>query len=145
MGYRTRERSTRKASNDKYLSLTGLWPSKSNESLWTGRIKVEEIEAVIERFQEALDADAPVVVSLWENGKKSGRKDPDFRVQIFVGDSEEKPKSRRSTRDEKEEEPDEDQEDSEDEQDEPEAKPRKKSSREEKPSTSTSKRSREKW
>lgn len=141
MGYR--ERSTRKAaSNDKYLGLTGLWPSKSNDSLWTGRVKVEEIEAVIERFQEALDADAPVVVSLWENGKKSGRKDPDFRVQIFVGDSEEKPKSRRPSR-EKEDEAD----DQEEAQDEPEEKEDRKPSRksssreEEKPS----KRSREKW
>lgn len=86
--------------NDKYLRLTGLWTSKSNKDLFTGRVKAEDVEALVEKFQEALDKEAPIVFSLWDNNdKKRDRKDPDFNLQCFVGDSEEKPRSRRDSRD----------------------------------------------
>ena len=83
-----------KGGNDKYLRLTGLWPSKNNEDLYTGRVKAEEVEALIEKFTEALESDAPIVFSLWVNEQES-RKDPEFTLQCFVGDSEESPRSSR--------------------------------------------------
>lgn len=84
--------------NEKYLRLTGLWASKTNDALFTGRAKTEQIEALIKQCEEALDADAPLVFSLWENDKKKSRKDPEFSIQSFVGDAEEKPRSSRSSR-----------------------------------------------
>ena len=90
-------RGKRKA-NDKYLRLTGLWPSKNNDSLWTGRMKPDQLEELIKRVEEALDADAPIVFGLWANDKKESRKDPEFSLQCFVGDTEELPRSSRSSR-----------------------------------------------
>jgi hypothetical protein len=137
----------RSEKNDKYLRLTGLWPSKSNDSLFTGRVKADDVEAILEKFQEALDSEAPIVFSLWVNDKKKQRSDPEFSLQCFVGDSEEKPRSRRgrdedeedekprsksSKRDEPEEDEPEDEDetpDEEDEEEEEDEKPRKKSSR----------------
>ena len=91
--------------NDKYLRLTGLWPSKSNDALFTGRVKPDGIEDLLKRCEEALDQDSPLVFSLWENDKKESRKDPEFSLQCFVGDSEEKPRSSRSSRSSRDEEP----------------------------------------
>ena len=88
----------RSGGNDKYLRLTGLWGSKSNDMLFTGRAKTEQIEALLKQCEEALDADAPLVFSLWENDKKKSHKDPEFSIQSFVGDAEEKPRSYRSSR-----------------------------------------------
>ena len=95
----------RRGGNDKYLRLTGLWGSKSNEMLFTGRAKAEQIEALLKQCEEALDADAPLVFSLWENDKKKSHKDPEFSIQSFVGDAEEKPRSSRSSRSSRDEEP----------------------------------------
>lgn len=88
----------RRGGNDKYLRLTGLWGSKTNDMLFTGRAKAEQIEALIKQCEEALDVDAPLVFSLWENDKKKSHKDPEFSIQSFVGDAEEKPRSYRSSR-----------------------------------------------
>lgn len=87
-----------KDNDGKYLRLTGLWASKSNSALFTGRAAAEQIEELLKRCEEALDADAPLVFSLWENDKKKSKRDPEFSLQAFVGDSEEKPKSSRSSR-----------------------------------------------
>ena len=95
----------RRGGNDKYLRLTGLWGSKSNDMLFTGRAKTEQIEALLKQCEEALDADAPLVFSLWENDKKRSHKDPEFSIQSFVGDAEEKPRSSRSSRSSRDEEP----------------------------------------
>ena len=95
----------RSGGNDKYLRLTGLWGSKSNDMLFTGRAKTEQIEALLKQCDEALDADAPLVFSLWENDKKKSHKDPEFSIQSFVGDAEEKPRSSRSSRSSRDEEP----------------------------------------
>lgn len=91
----------RNSGSDKYLRLTGLWPAKGSKSLFTGRCKAEQIESLIERCEEALKNDAPLLFSLWDNiDKKRNRKDPDFNLQCFVGDSEEKPRERgRGSRD----------------------------------------------
>lgn len=98
----------KRGGNDKYLRLTGLWPSKSNDKLFTGKLKQEQIEDLLNKIDEAKDNDAPLMFSLWENDKKQSRKDPEFSLQCFVGDSEESPRSRRnsgsSRRDEREEE-----------------------------------------
>jgi hypothetical protein len=83
----------KKASNDKYVRLTGLWPSKNKEGLWTGRFRAEDMEKLLEKASEALDNGAPLVFSLWENNEKEGKRDPDFSLQCFVGDAEEKPSS----------------------------------------------------
>lgn len=111
--------------NDKYLRLTGLWPSKNTNGLWTGRFRAEDMEKLLNKAQEALDSEAPLVFSLWENGEKESRKDPEFTLQCFVGDAEEQPRSRskygskeKSTRDEEEEEENEDEEEQEEEADE---------------------------
>lgn len=90
-------RSNKGGGSDKYLRLTGLWPSKSNDDLFTGRVKADDVEKIIERFQEALDAAAPMVFSLWVNNEKESRKDPEFSLQCFVGDAEESPRSRRDS------------------------------------------------
>ncbi len=156
----------RSEKNDKYLRLTGLWPSKSNDSLFTGRVKSDDVEAILEKFQEANDSEAPIVFSLWVNEKKRNRKDPEFNLQCFVGDAEEKPRSSRRDRDEEDEQEDrpkrksskrdepEDEEESEDEEspeeeneEEEEEKPRKKSTRTAKPAgkTSSAKKSKNDW
>jgi len=92
MAFRSKQRKGN--GSDKYFRLTGLWPSKSNDLLHTGRVKVDQLEDLIKRCEEALEADAPMVFSLWENDKKKSRKDPVFSLQCFVGDSEEKPRER---------------------------------------------------
>lgn len=93
---------SKKSGNDKYLRLTGMWQSKNNDALWTGRLKEEQIEALNDKVAEALDAGAPLCFSLWENDKKESKRDPEFSLQCFVGDSEEKPRSsRRSNRDDR--------------------------------------------
>lgn len=131
----------RSEKNDKYLRLTGLWPSKSNDSLFTGRVKADDVDALLKKFEEALEANAPIVFSLWVNDKKRDRKDPDFNLQCFVGDGEEKPRSRRDSRDEEDEKPrkksrrdepgdepeDEEEEEPEEEEEEEEEKPKKSS------------------
>ena len=87
-----------KDNDGKYLRLTGLWESKTNSALFTGRAAAEQIEELLKRCEEALDADAPLVFSLWENDKKKSKRDPEFSLQAFVGDAEEKPRSSRSSR-----------------------------------------------
>lgn len=138
-------RSRGNGGDDKYLRLTGLWKSKNNDGLFTGRAKTEQLEALLKQCEEALDADAPLVFSLWKNTEKRSRKDPEFSIQSFVGDAEEKPRSSRSNRnykeedreesrdrkrrpsrdDDEEEQDDEPVDDEEQDEDEPEEKPRK--------------------
>jgi alpha-galactosidase/6-phospho-beta-glucosidase family protein len=98
----------------KYLRLTGLWPSKSNRALFTGRLKEDGVADLMEKLNEAQENGAPIVFSLWKNDEKESRKDPDFSLQCFVGDSEEQPrfKKRKPAREE-EEEADEDEEEEE--------------------------------
>lgn len=114
--------------SDKYIRLTGMWPSKSNKSLFTGRLKPDQIEQLLDAAEEAMKNDAPLIFSMWDNAdKKRNRKDPDFNLQVFVGDSEEKPRERGRGR-ERDEEPrrrgrDEEPEDEQDASDEPEDEP----------------------
>jgi hypothetical protein len=91
-----------KDNDGKYLRLTGLWPSKNNDSLFTGRLRPEDLEKLGEKLDEAIEAEAPLVFSLWENKEKESRKDPEFSLQCFVGEADDKPSSRRgkSSRDE---------------------------------------------
>jgi len=70
----------------KYLRLTGLWPSKKNNSLWTGKFRNQDIGRLQDKIQEADDAGADLVVFLWENNEKKGNKDPEFTVQISVAE-----------------------------------------------------------
>jgi hypothetical protein len=92
MAFRSKKRS---GGNDKYLRLTGLWQSKGNSELWTGKAKVEQIEDLIKRAEEALENESPLIFGLWENTKKESKRDPEFSLQCFVGDPEEKPRSSR--------------------------------------------------
>lgn len=84
--------------NDKYLRLTGLWQSKNNDALWTGRLKQEQVEDLLKKVEEANEAEAPIVFSLWENKDREGKRDPEFSLQCFVGDKEEEGGSSRSSR-----------------------------------------------
>ena len=97
-------RKFRKGGDDKYLKLTGMWKSKNNEDLYTGRVKDEYLEQLQAKIEEAIENDSPIVFSIWKNRDKESRRDPDLSLQCFVGDSEEKPRSRRD-RDEEEETP----------------------------------------
>lgn len=131
----------------KYIRLTGLWQSKGNEDLYTGKAKEEQIEKLLKAANEALESGAPLVFSLWVNNEKESRKDPEFSLQTFVGDVEEKPRERggfkRKNREEEEEEENNEEESSEennkDEEAEDDDKPRGKSSKTS--SSKTSKRS----
>lgn len=82
----------KKGGNDKYLRLTGLWQSKGNEDLMTGRVKPEDVEALLKRCEDAIEAEAPLVFSLWNNTKKESPRDPECTLQCFVGEAEEYPK-----------------------------------------------------
>ena len=84
--------------NGKYLRLTGLWQSKNNDALWTGRLKPEQVEDLLKKVEEANEAEAPIVFSLWENKDREGKRDPEFSLQCFVGDKEEEGGSSRSSR-----------------------------------------------
>ena len=115
MSYTNRKRSFKKGSDDKYLRLTGLWPSKNKDGLWTGRFRAEDMEKLLAKVNEAGENDAPLVFSLWETTEKESRKDPDFSLQCFVGDNEEKPASK-SRFCKKKAEPEDDEEDEEEEE-----------------------------
>lgn len=117
MSYSNRKRSFKKGNNDKYLRLTGLWPSKNKDGLWTGRFRAEDMEKLLEKVNEAGENDAPLVFSLWESTEKESRKDPDFSLQCFVGDNEEKPKSKYGSKKSKPE-PEDDEEEAEEEEEE---------------------------
>ena len=127
----------KKGSDSKYIRLTGLWQSKGNEDLYTGKAKEEQIEKLLKAAEEALESGAPLVFSLWVNNEKESRKDPEFSLQTFIGDAEEKPRERggnrgfkRKTREDNEEEDDNNEEDSNEEDSEEEGeKPRSKSSK----------------
>lgn len=85
----------------KYLRLTGLWPSKNKDGLWTGKFRNQDLEKLQEKVQEALDNRSDMAFFLWENDGKS-RKDPEFTLQTTVSDSDGGGRSRygnRSSRD----------------------------------------------
>ena len=97
MSYRGRSSGRGRKENDgKYLRLTGLWPSKKNDALWTGKFRNQDLEKLIEKCEQADKAGADLVVFLWENKEKDGQKDPDFTVQVSI--SEDDGKSRRGGR-----------------------------------------------
>src|SRR3990167_915586 len=77
----------RRGNEGKYLRLTGLWPSKKNNALWTGKFRNQDIGKLQDKIQEADDAGADLVFFLWENTDKQGQKDPDFSVQISVSEN----------------------------------------------------------
>lgn len=70
--------------DSKFLRLTGLWPSKHNDALYSGRVKNEDLEALQAKIEEAGDSD--LVFFLWENKDKESRKDPEFTLQVAVSD-----------------------------------------------------------
>lgn len=84
-----------KKKDSKYLRLTGLWQSKKNDALWTGRMKPDQLEDLLNRVNEAGEADAPLVFSLWLNEERESKRDAEFSLQCFVGDTDEQPRSSR--------------------------------------------------
>lgn len=87
MGYRDRTQKRtgrREQQNSPYLRVTGLWPSKKKENLWTGKLRAHDIEQLIDKCQEALDAGNDMVFFLWENAEQTGPKDPDFTIQVSI-------------------------------------------------------------
>lgn len=69
----------------KYVRLTGLWPSKK-DGLFSGKLRPEDIEKLLDKAEEAAKNDAALVFLLWENTDKRGRKDPDFTLQVTVSE-----------------------------------------------------------
>ncbi len=95
MGFRSR----RKEADSKYLRLTGLWQNKKKDNLFTGKMRAEDVEKLVEKAGEAVDAGVDLVFFLWENEKDS-QKDPDFTLQCVVAEEEVggfRTKSKRST------------------------------------------------
>ena len=97
MAFRSRGR---KENDGKYFRLTGLWPSKKNDRLCTGKVRNQDLEKLQDKIAEAVDANADLVVFLWENTEKNGPKDPEFTVQISVSedDGNSRGRSSRSSR-----------------------------------------------
>jgi hypothetical protein len=146
----------------KYLRLTGLWPSKKNDALWTGKFRNEDIGKLLEKVEQADKDGADLVFFLWENTEKNGKKDPDFTVQVSVSEDEGGSRGRSSRnrggssrgrdRDEEREETEENNDNDNNEEDnEKEEKPSRPSSRSEKKDepkgrrTSTSKKDKNDW
>lgn len=71
--------------NDKFLRLTGLWPSKKRDGLWSGKLRNQDIERLLERAKEADGEGADIIFFLWENEKQS-KKDPEFTLQCAVAE-----------------------------------------------------------
>ena len=71
----------------KYVRLTGLWPSKK-DGLFSGKLRPEDLEKLLDKVEEAAKNDAALVFLLWENTDKRGRKDPDFTLQVTVSEDE---------------------------------------------------------
>lgn len=84
----------RKENDGKYLRLTGLWPSRKKDTLWTGKFRNQDIEQLLVKVEEADKAGADLLFFLWENTEKDGKKDPDFTLQVTVADDQENGRSR---------------------------------------------------
>jgi len=138
-------RRNRGDNDGKYLRLTGLWPSKKNDRLFTGKIRNKDLGVLLDKLDEADKAHADVVVFLWENTEKDSPKDPEFTVQIAVSEDREGRGRDRSRGQERSKDPDdvEDTDNDEPEEDEP----RRRSSKKEEPrkSRTSSKRDKNDW
>ena len=82
MGYGDRDRGRGRQGDGKYVRLTGLWENRNKRGMFTGKIRNQDIQKIMRKFEECDDKRADVVVFLWENNNKRGQKDPDFTVQI---------------------------------------------------------------
>ncbi len=69
---------------DKYVRLTGLWESKKR-GLFSGKLREQDIEKLVEKIDEAKDAGSDLIFFLWENNDKRGRKDPRLHVASCSG------------------------------------------------------------
>lgn len=124
--WRNKLMARRNRDNGKFLRLTGLWPSR-NEGQFTGRSLPENHDDLKDKLKEAIENDASLVWSIWENEKKRGKKDPEFILSVFVGDAEEKPRSRRDRDEDDEEKPRKSRHDRDEEDNDEEEKPKKSS------------------
>ena len=82
MGYGDRDRGRGRQDDGKYVRLTGLWESRNKRGMFAGKIRNQDIQKIMRKFEECADKRSDVVVFLWENSNKRGQKDPDFTVQI---------------------------------------------------------------
>ena len=82
MGYGDRDRGRGRQDDGKYVRLTGLWENRNKRGMFTGKIRSQDIQKIMRKFEECDDKRADVVVFLWENDNKRGQRDPDFTVQI---------------------------------------------------------------
>ena len=71
--------------DSKYVRLTGLWESKKR-GLFSGKLREQDIEKLVEKIDEAKDAGSDLIFFLWENNDKRGRKDPDYTLQVAVAE-----------------------------------------------------------
>lgn len=112
------------------IRITGLWKSQKRDGLYSGKLRSEDIEALVEMLQNADDG---VMFFLWLNEKRN-RRDSDFTLKAAPasGDGFTKRKPSREVEEEEEEEkPRKKTREVEVEEDEEEEKPRKKSRDEE--------------
>lgn len=82
MGYGDRDRGRGRQDDGKYVRLTGLWENRNKRGMFTGKIRNQDIQKIMRKFEECDDKRSDVVVFLWENNNKRDQKDPDFTVQI---------------------------------------------------------------
>ena len=82
MGYGDRDRGRGRQDDGKYVRLTGLWENRNKRGMFTGKIRNQDIQKIMRKFEECDDKRSDVVVFLWENNNKRGQRDPDFTVQI---------------------------------------------------------------
>lgn len=80
-----RSRRGGRGGNDKFLRLTGLWQSKKKDNLFSGKLRNQDLDKLIEKAKEAQDNDADLMFFLWENDQES-RKDPVFTLQTAVAE-----------------------------------------------------------
>ena len=74
MGYGDRDRGRGRQDDGKYVRLTGLWENRNKRGMFTGKIRNQDIQKIMRKFEECDDKRADVVVFLWENNNKRGQK-----------------------------------------------------------------------
>lgn len=65
--------------------LTGMWPSKKNRNMWTGRAKGEDLKKILDKMMDAEKGTGIVAFFMFENTRKRGPKDPDFTIYVDEG------------------------------------------------------------
>lgn len=79
------DRGGRGRGNPERTRLTGMWPSKNNRGMWTGRCTGEDLQKVLDKMTEAEKKTNIASFFMFENNRKRGPRDPDFTIYVDVG------------------------------------------------------------